>query len=64
MKADPTKEKSALCVRAKIDDNSHGRGDANKCQAYRRKVEQYVASIDFGDDASPVALNQMETIDG
>lgn len=47
VKTDPRKMKCALCVRATIEDDTHCPRDA-KCQAYRRKIEQYIANNDFG----------------
>lgn len=54
--------KYALCVRAKIEGDAHCPRNA-KCQAYRRKIEQYIGSIDYGDHAPPAAADFPTDVD-
>lgn len=61
---DTTKIKCILCIRAKLEDNCHKPRDAGKCVAYRRKVENLVASIDFGDENVTVADVDFQHING
>lgn len=59
---DPSKIKCILCMRSKLEDVKHKPRDS-KCISYRRRMEAYVANIDFGGSSAPLATDFMELVD-
>lgn len=52
-KDDNTKIKCTLCSKAKIEDNKHKPRDG-KCFIFKRRMEAFVANIDFGSEDTPM----------